>query len=228
MTLEEAFGDWLKVIDRQELFKVVKQINVLYNQSECAPAYKNIFKVFQVTPYRELKVVMLFQDPYPQKGVATGIALGNEKTVTELSPSLNVVKEAVINFEILHNFCTFDPSLEEWSRQGILLLNTALTVQIGKPGSHSVYWRHFIAKLLHNISIENPGLIYVLWGNSAKSFEHHILKTSAAKIIKMQHPAFYARNNLKIPYSFFTNLKKLVKYYWDSDLELFHEITFND
>lgn len=226
MTLEEAFGDWLKVIDKQLLYKVVKDINILYAKSNCTPEYKDIFKVFKVTPYKNLRCLMLFQDPYPQQGIATGIALGNKKDVKILSPSLEVVKEAVINFEVPHNFITFDQTLEEWSKQGILLLNTALTVEVNKPGSHSIYWRQFIAKLLQNISIANPGLIYVLWGNSAKSFEHNIVKTSAGKIIKMLHPSYYARNNSKIPCSFFKELTKLIKYHFGYDVEWYKELKF--
>lgn len=228
MTLEEAFGDWLRVIDKELLFKVVKDINVLYANNRCAPEYKDIFKVFKVTPYKDLRCLWLLQDPYPQQGIATGVALGNKKDVKELSPSLEVVKDAVINFEIPHNFITFDPTLEEWSKQGILLLNTALTVQLNKPGSHSVYWRQFIAKLLQNISMDNPGLIYVLWGNSAKSFEHNINKVTAGKIIKMQHPSYYARTNTKIPYSFFTELTRFIKYHFDYDMEWYKELKFNN
>lgn len=79
MTLEEYFGDWLKVIDKQELFKVTKEINTLYKTHQCEPAYNNIFKVFNITPYSELCIVSLSLDPYFQKDVATGIAIGNKK-----------------------------------------------------------------------------------------------------------------------------------------------------
>ena len=66
MTLEEALGDWLRVIDKELLFKVVKYINVLYANNRCAPEYKDIFKVFKITPYKDLRCLWLLQDPYPQ------------------------------------------------------------------------------------------------------------------------------------------------------------------
>ena len=219
MSLEEAFGDWLKVIDTRELGTLVNTINTLYKKHTCVPEYKNIFKVFQVTPFNKLKVVMLFQDPYPQKGIATGIALANKANTVKLSPSLNKVKEAVLDLESWHNIRTFDPTLESWCAQGVLMLNTALTVEIGKPGSHASYWRAFISHLLSRLSLETPGLIYVLWGTEAKSFERYI--TSAARVLKMMHPAYYVRTDSTIPPKFFIELKRLVKYYWAEDINFY-------
>ena len=65
MTLEEYFGDWMKVIDKAELYKVINKINVLYKTQKCEPAYNNIFRAFNITPYSELCVVSIAQDPYP-------------------------------------------------------------------------------------------------------------------------------------------------------------------
>ena len=76
MTLEEYFGDWMKVIDKEELLKVTKNINILYKTKKYSPQYKDIFKAFHITPYNNLHTVMLFQDPYPNN-MATGIAVGN-------------------------------------------------------------------------------------------------------------------------------------------------------
>jgi len=224
MTIEEYFGDWLKVIDKQELYTVINKINTLYKTSKCEPAYKDIFKVFNITPYNKLCMVWLLQDPYPQVNVANGIALGNKITKKELSPSLQVIKEAVINFEIPHNLITFDPTLEEWCKQGILLLNSALTVEVNKPNSHNMIWRNFTISLLKNLSYLNPGLIYVLWGNEAKTFKNYISKYNI--VYKMSHPAYYARTKTKIPYSFFTELKNVVYKYHGINIEWFKEEKF--
>ena len=62
MTLEEYFGDWMKVIDKEELLKVTKNVNTLYKIKKCSPQYKDIFKAFHVTPYNNLHTVMVFQD----------------------------------------------------------------------------------------------------------------------------------------------------------------------
>jgi uracil-DNA glycosylase len=224
MTTEEYFGRWLDVIDRDELFKVTKQIYALYKTKSCEPAYTDIFKSFNITPYDKLKIVSLGMDPYNQHGVSTGIAFANRKSVVKLSPSLEILKEAIIDFEIPHSLITFDPSLEEVSKQGVLLLNSALTVETNKTNSHTHIWRPFISSLLRNLSAYNPGLIYVLWGNVAKSFESFINKNNI--VFKMPHPAYYARTNTKIPHSFFVELNNIVYHHFGTKIEWFKEEKF--
>lgn len=219
MTLEEYFGDWMKVIDKEELLKVTKNINILYKTKKYSPQYKDIFKTFHITPYNNLHTVMLFQDPYPNN-MATGIAIGNRNNVINLSPSLEVLKEAAIDYTVPHYGLQFDNTLESWSKQGILMLNTALTVEYGNPGSHSVLWRNFMIKLIKNLNTYNPGLIWVLWGTSAKSFRNYI---TSGNIVEEYHPAYYARNNLKISRTFFRELKRTIKRQFDVDVEWFHE-----
>ena len=219
MTLKEYFGDWMKVIDKEELLKVTKNVNILYKTKKYSPQYKDIFKAFHVTPYNNLHTVMLFQDPYPNN-MATGIAVGNRNDVINLSPSLEVLKEAAIDYTVPHYGLQFDNTLESWSKQGILMLNTALTVEYGNPGSHSVLWRNFMIKLINNLNTYNPGLIWVLWGTSAKSFRNYI---TSGNIIEEYHPAYYARNNSKISRTFFRELKRNIKRQFDINVEWFHE-----
>ncbi len=221
MTLEEYFGDWLKVIDKQELFKVVNKVNALYKTQSCEPAYNNIFKAFNITPYNDLKLVSLAMDPYPQHNISTGICFANDKNVVKLSPSLEILKEAIIDFEIPHNLITFDVTLEEVSKQGVLLLNSALTVETNKPNSHTYIWRPFIGSLLSNLSLYSPGIVYVLWGTVAKSFESFISKNNV--VYKMPHPAYYARTNSKIPHSFFVELNDTIYHRFGKRIEWFKE-----
>lgn len=210
MTLGEYFGDWLKVIDEKELMKVVARLNVLYQGKPVVPAYGDIFKAFTLCSEHDCKIVMVAQDPYPQKGVATGVAFANKEGTTELSPSLEVIKEAAINYEIPHPPIKFDVTLESWAKQGILMLNSALTCEMNKVGSHVMLWRPFISKLLQNLSNKEPGLVYVLFGDQAQTFEPYINKRFSS-IIKVHHPAYYARTNTKMPYWVFTELNKLMK-----------------
>lgn len=221
MTIEEYFRDWLKVIDRTELLKVTKEITSIYKKKQCEPAYSNIFKAFHVTPYSKLKMVWLSQDPYFQSKKATGIAFANSKETKTLSPSLQLLKESVINFEVPHNLVTFDSSLEEWSKQGILLLNSALTVEVNNPGSHTVIWRDFIKSLLGNLSANNTGLIYVLWGKTAQTFTEYIGPYNI--VYKMPHPAYYARMNSKIPHTFFVQLNNTLYSYFKEKIEWYKE-----
>ena len=210
MTLDEYFGGWIRMIDIKELNKVTSIVGNM--KVPICPNISDVFKAFRLCPYEDLKIVMIGQDPYPQKGVATGIAFANKKEVdsNNLSPSLNIIKEAAINFEIPHNNIIFDQTLESWAKQGILMLNSALTVEIGKVGSHTMLWRPFITKLLKNLSYSNTGLIYVLFGEQAKTFTPYIDRRFNI-IIEEKHPAYYARIEKKMPSTIFTNISKITK-----------------
>ena len=212
MTLDEYFGDWMKVIDRTELNNVMAKVGQEYRRKPICPAQSDVFRAFELCPFKDLKVVMLGQDPYPQKGVATGILFGNRREVDEdnLSPSLNIVKEAAINFEVPHYCITFDNSLESWSKQGILMLNSALTVEMNKVGSHVMLWRPFIAKLLKNLSEYDTAIVYVLFGRQAQTFKPYI-NSRFNHIIEIEHPAYFARSGTKMPHQLFTDISNKVK-----------------
>lgn len=211
MTLEEYFGRWMRVIDKKSLEEALNKLGPEYQRKPICPVQNKVFRTFELCPYDELKVVMLGQDPYPQKGVATGILFGNDKEVTEenLSPSLKIVKEACINYEIPHNSIIFDQTLESWAKQGILMINSALTVEMNKVGSHVMLWRPFISKLLKNLSDNNTAIVYVLFGRQAQTFKPYIGKFN--HIIEVEHPAYFARTNTKMPSELFRNINNLVK-----------------
>lgn len=212
MTLDEYFGDWMKVIDRTELNNVMAKVGQEYRRKPLCPVQSDVFRAFELCPFKDLKVVMLGQSPYPQKGVATGILFGNRKEVDEdnLSPSLNIVKEAAINFEVPHYCITFDQTLESWAKQGILMLNSALTVEMNKVGSHVMVWRPFIAKLLKNLSECDTAIVYVLFGRQAQTFKPYI-NSRFNHIIEIEHPAYFARSGTKMPHQLFTDISNKVK-----------------
>ena len=224
MTLDEYFGDWMKVIDRTELNNVMAKVGQEYRRKPLCPAQSDVFRAFELCPLNDLKVVMLGQDPYPQKGVATGVLFGNRKEVDEdnLSPSLNVAKEAAINFEIPHNIVIFDQTLESWAKQGILMINSALTVEMNKVGSHVMLWRPFIAKLLKNLSNKEPGIIYVLFGSQAQTFTPYINIRNSI-VVKTEHPAWYARTNQKMSSKLFLDINKVLKEKYGEGIEWYQE-----
>lgn len=224
MTLDEYFGDWMKVIDRTELNNVMAKVGQEYRKKPLCPAQSDVFRAFELCPLNDLKVVMLGQDPYPQKGVATGVLFGNRKEVDEdnLSPSLNVVKEAAINFEVPHNSIIFDQTLESWAKQGILMINSALTVEMNKIGSHVMLWRPFIAKLLKKLSNKEPGIIYVLFGSQAQTFTPYINIRNSI-VVKTEHPAWYARTNQKMPPKLFLDINKVLKEKYGEGIEWYQE-----
>lgn len=207
----EYFGNWTRVIDQKVLYNTILEINKLYaSYRAMTPKYQDIFKAFNICPLERLRVVILGYDPYPQKDVATGIAFGNKRETEILSPSLEILKEALINPELPHyDSPKFDITLESWARQGVLLLNSALTTEVGKTGSHTNLWRPFISTTLRNLSNYTTGIVYVLLGQQAQSFEPYIDKRFQ-NVIKEKHPAYYVRTEKLMPVDLFVGINKLL------------------
>lgn len=226
MTIDEYFGDWMKVLDRKETVKIMNWLKTTDSSTLC-PSIKNVFKAFKLCSYNECKVIFIGQDPFPQKGVAQGILFGNSSNTPEdkLSPSLKVVKESVINFDIPHNLITFDPTLESWAKQGILMLNSALTTEVGKVGIHTLKWRPFIGSFLKNMSEKNTGIIYVFFGSQAKSLNTYINNNNNYKLF-IEHPAYYARLNKRMPSDIWYTVQKLVYNIYGTSVEWYKEETF--
>lgn len=223
MTIDEYFGDWMKVLDRAETMKIMGWLKTV-NPNTLCPALPNVFRAFKLCPHKECRVVFIGQDPYPQKGVATGILFGNSKETPEdkLSPSLQVVKESAINFEIPHNIITFDQTLESWAKQGILMINSALTCEVNKIGSHVNQWRPFVSKLVKNLSYRETGLIYVLFGKQAQTLKPYI-DERYNDIIEIEHPAYFARTNKIMPYSVFKQMNDMLYGRYGEKIILFNE-----
>lgn len=226
MTIDEYFGDWMKVLDRKETVKIMNWLKTTDSSTLC-PSIKNVFKAFKLCSYNECKVIFIGQDPFPQKGVAQGVLFGNSSNTPEdkLSPSLKVIKESVINFDIPHNLITFDPTLESWAKQGILMLNSALTTEVGKVGIHTLKWRPFIGSFLKNMSEKNTGIIYVFFGSQAKSFNTYINNNNNYKLF-IEHPAYYARLNKRMPSDIWYTVQKLVYNIYGTSIEWYKEETF--
>jgi uracil-DNA glycosylase len=210
MTKEEYFGDWSKVADLNEADIILKRLSAS-NHIIC-PQLKDIFKSFHLCPLQSLRVVLIGQDPYPnlrafpwdssqgKVPVATGLAFANTSDTPgdHLSPSLEVLRESVIDYTIPHRTVTFDPSLEKWEEQGVLLLNSALSCEVGKVGSHTLLWRPFITSFLTNLSKCSTGIVYVLMGSQAQSLEPYI-NPRFNHVIRIRHPSCYARTKQRMP-----------------------------
>ena len=217
--ITEILNDWLKVIDTSLLFKVLNQIN----PENICPPKEDVFKAFTLCPMRNCKVVFLGQDPYPQKGIATGILFGNALDTEELSPSLQVIKDAVIDYTKSHNYpIEFDNSLESWAKQGILMINSALTVEVNKIGSHTAMWRPFISNFLEALSNYQPGIVYVLFGKQAQTFEPYI-KKCGNYILKENHPAYYARTGQRMSSEIFKKVNDYLKRQYNEEIVWYTE-----
>ena len=150
------------------------------------PPLKQVFRAFEECPHNKLKVIMIGQDPYPHLGVADGLAFSCSNTMKP-QPSLKNIFDA-IEVTVYQEFPTYqDPNLTRWANQGVLLLNSALTCQVDKVGSHYAIWQEFIAYTMDILNYTDSGLIFVLMGKQAQELEsmigeHHY-------IVKVSHPA---------------------------------------
>lgn len=190
------------------------------NTNNICPKKENVFNAFKLCSLSDCVAVFLGQDPYPQKGVATGILFGNSAETREkdLSPSLKVIKESAIDFTKTHNYpIEFDNTLESWAKQGILMINSALTVETEKIGSHTNLWRPFISQLLKSLSEYQTGIVYVLFGKQAQTFEPYISKVNNL-ILKENHPAYYARANQRMPSDVFVEVNRYLKGQYNKEI----------
>lgn len=164
-----------------------KILDTLYKMREdgkrFTPPLKQVFRAFEECPHDKLKVIMIGQDPYPHLGVADGLAFSCGNT-DKPQPSLKNIFEAVEK-TIHQEWPTYqDPNLVRWANQGILLLNSALTCEIDKVGSHYSVWKEFVAYTMDILNYTDSGLIFVLMGKQAQELEaligphHHIIKVS--------------------------------------------------
>lgn len=215
------FNGWESVIDKNELNKVVSSLNLLYKTKEIFPCKDLVFKAFQECPYSTCKVVIIGQDPYYTPNVATGMAFANNNEVS--SPSLEIIKNAVINLEMPHNSYTFDPTLRQWSKQGVLLLNSALTVERNKALSHTLLWHNFMVKLITNLSKVNAIGVYILLGKTAWDLEKYIKNSY---ILKDNHPSYYARTNTNMSNRVFNEASKIVYKLYGEKITWFNELKF--
>ena len=158
-------------------------------QKTVYPEQKNVFKAFQLTPYEKVKVVFLGLDPYIRKHQATGLSFGVElsENMMKVPPSLKtIIKELE---EDLDTLCLeFDYSLEGWAKQGVLMLNTSLTVVEGQTNSHLQMWQPFTLEVIDAINDMNQNVIFILLGNTAQSYEKY-LDPESTRVIKAPHPA---------------------------------------
>lgn len=173
-------------------------LETLYQQREqgkrFTPPLKHVFRAFEECPEKDLKVIIIGQDPYPSMNVADGIAFSCGLT-GKPQPSLKFIFQEVER-TVYQDWPTYqDPDLKRWANQGVLLINTALTCEIDKVGSHYNIWNDFIMYLLDMLNLTKSGLIFILLGAKAQELEavlgqnHYILKAS--------HPASAAYNGGK-------------------------------
>lgn len=150
------------------------------------PPRDKTFRAYKLTPFEEVKVVILGQDPY-HNGFADGLAFSSDNDKRIVPESLKMVFKAMA--KELNTVENKVPNLEGWAEQGVLLLNTSLTVRAGQVGSHSdIGWESLIIASLKVLATRIEPVCYMLWGTKAKSFKRHITNPGHL-VIEAEHPA---------------------------------------
>lgn len=154
------------------------------------PPGGQIFKAFELCPLDKVKVVILGQDPYHGYGQAMGLSFSVPQGV-EAPPSLkNIFKEIESDLGIR---MSGSPDLRPWAEQGVLLLNSVLTVRAGQPASHSrIGWQTFTDAVIKTISDRCEGVVFLLWGNYARS-KAVLVDKSRHHVLEAPHPSPLAR-----------------------------------
>lgn len=154
------------------------------------PPGSQIFKAFELTPVDNLKVVILGQDPYHGPGQAHGLSFSVPAGVPAPPSLKNIFKEIESDLGIRMSGY---PNLEKWALQGVLLLNAVLTVQAGSAASHSkIGWEEFTDAVIRYISDNCDGVVFLLWGNFARS-KSALIDRSRHHILEAAHPSPLAR-----------------------------------
>ena len=163
------------------------------------PPPDQVFRAFRFFEPKDTKVIILGQDPYPQRGYANGLAFGVHDTVSSPNSLSRILKKTVIhdrNSEcggvdgLMNGYGKADHSLLAWVRQGVLLLNTVLTVPEGTPGGHKqIGWKKMTESILRNLWKQNGNIVVMLWGTYANRIGNKVFGTGKApNILRASHP----------------------------------------
>jgi uracil-DNA glycosylase len=202
--IEPGWKDVLQeYFNKPEFEELTNFVKTEYQSRKVFPLPENIFKAFWNTPFSKVKVVILGQDPYHGQEQAHGLAFSVQDGV-KVPPSLqNIYKEIEAEFGIKKDFTS--GNLEGWTKQGVFLLNSVLTVVENIPASHQKKgWEGFTDYAIESLSKEKEGLVFMLWGNFAKSKaslideNKHLILTAPHPSPFSAHTGFFGCNHFKL------------------------------
>lgn len=170
--------------------KIISRVNREYITKIIYPEYPNIFNAFRLTDYDQVRVVILGQDPYHGDGEAHGLSFSVREGIRR-PPSLNnIFKELKDDLGIYRT----NNDLSDWGRQGVLLLNSILTVEKDKAASHKdIGWEIFTDNVIKLLNERDEPIVFILWGNYARSKKVHITNKKHY-IIESNHPSPLSAN----------------------------------
>ncbi len=188
-------NDWdevLSVIEKSDGFKVfLNNIDNLYKTKTIYPLKENVFNALKLTPYSKVKAVIVGQDPYHGEGEAHGLSFSVQEGI-KLPPSLkNIYKELYDDLGIQKGS---SGDLTSWAQEGVLLLNSILTVEKDKPASHrKLGWELLTDYIIKALNEREEPIVFILWGNFAKEKAKYITNKRHL-IITSSHPSPFSCN----------------------------------
>lgn len=183
--------NWSTIISNefQKDYYINLQKQILESNSDVFPFPEFIFNAFKLCSFENTKVVIIGQDPYHGSNQAHGLSFS--VLTNKLPPSLkNIFKELESDLNIKRT----NGNLTDWAEQGVLLLNSVLTVMKGKPNSHkNIGWETFTDVIIHELNTKKEGLVFILWGNYAQN-KAKLVDNKKHFIIKSSHPSPLSAN----------------------------------
>lgn len=183
-------NDWLEAIgsefDQPYYIELSRFIKSELSNHTIFPSEENIFNAFHYTPLHKVKVVIIGQDPYHNENQSHGLCFSVKPEVS-IPPSLvNIYKEL---HDDLGCYIPNNGYLEKWARQGVLLLNTILTVRAHQPLSHKgMGWEKFTDAVIRTINVQDRPIVFILWGKPAQN-KKSMLNNSRHLILEAPHPS---------------------------------------
>ncbi|MEF9986841.1 MAG: uracil-DNA glycosylase [Bacteroidales bacterium] len=190
--IEEQWKEVLKEEFCKDYF--VNLAKFLHNEKKSGkiiyPPGKLIFNAFELTPFNSVKVVILGQDPYHGPNQAHGLSFSVPDGIMTPPSLKNIYKEIEADLNITLNK---NGNLENWAKQGVFLLNSVLTVRASEPTSHAkIGWNEFTDAVIKAISDKKEGVVFMLWGNYAKT-KKELINKNKHYILEAAHPSPLAR-----------------------------------
>ena len=188
----EGWKDFFEGIkDSEGFLSVVEKVSREASEETVYPPLENVYRAFALTPEKDVKVVIIGQDPYFNPNQANGLAFSVGKGVA-LPPSLvNIYKE--LSYEFHYPIPKRNGDLTPWAKQGVLLLNASLTVRKGEANSHSRYgWDKITDMAIEYLDKKDRPIVYLLWGSYARN-KKALIDTSKHFVLEAAHPSPLAR-----------------------------------
>lgn len=203
-------NDWDLILteefEKDYFKKIMEFVDAEYASKTVYPPYEDIFNAFKLTPFSDVKVVIIGQDPYHEKGQAHGLAFSTPEGRPIPRSLKNIFKEISSEYD-----CPIPESgcLEKWAGQGVFLLNTVLTVEEGNANSHSdCGWQTFTDKVIESLNEHTMPVVFLLWGKQAEK-KKELITNPNHLVLVTSHPSpfsarrgFFGSNHFKMANEF--------------------------